>query len=236
MTITEFKDKASSSNWRDDDGGKIKLKFLPGVDEASIQSIEAKLGAKLPVDLRETIKICSGIEGLLIDVDFTADTYEYGAVASLNRGFGFAHDGFGNYWYVDVLSEQEETSQIFFACHDPAFLDYVYQDISSFFDGALKLTLDPESEFGSARLRAVPDAEPLPYDLALSGDAELSTFANQLGPQYVFVDLRKPGSRTIINDDNIERRTELERHTEQRIFAYIPREKKKGFLSRLFGG
>ena len=233
MTIVELMKIAPGSNWLNEDGERIQLAFLPGMSEDAIAEIEVRLGAKLPIDLLETMKLCSGIDGLDVEIDFTTKFFQYGHLEGLNRGFGFAHDGFGNYWYADVLSEQELCAQVFFLSHDPPEIDYSHTSISAFLEDAVNSAKEPDRLMDESGTNGRTWAEPITHSDALEADDAMRGFATSLSPDHVILDLGNPTVYGSI--DYLKISSDLSRHSEQRIFAYVPKKKSKGLFSRLFG-
>lgn len=236
MTVPDLMKLSTGNASVDGAGEPIRLKFLPGLSEAEIVAIEASLGAKLPLDVRAAMSACSEIEGLAWEVDLTGKAYDFGEFPGLNRAFGFAHDGCGNYWYVDLLSEQEDLARIFFLSHDPPSLDYAFCGFSSFLDDAWRTTIDADDDDNSdPSSRGLAFSKEMPFDEAVKGDPELSAFAHSLGEPYVFLDLRNSETGPSIDFMELAKGADVHRHPEHRIFAYVLR-KKKGILGFLFGG
>jgi len=238
MTISELGTQAKQGKWLDEDGKPIELKFGPGLNESQIQSIEQNLGAKVPTDYRETLLQCAGIDGLVCEVDFTGESFSVGLEDLMPRGLAFAHDWCGNHWCVDLLATQESKSVIYFLCHDPAEFTYAYNGIDSFLDDAVKCSRGRPSVMGEPGHEADPNRPypvPISHAEAMEGDPVLHSFAQDLDPKLFFLDLRNAPLGSSLSLMTFGPQTEVIRHPDARIFAFEQVEKKKGFLSRLFG-
>jgi len=243
MTISEFMELAREGKWRDEDDNVIAPKFLPGLSETAIQALENKIGARYPVDYRVMLGICSGIDDFYPEIDFVAESDIPWGGELMPRGVPFAHDGFGNHWYVDVLAHQEEEAMIYFLNHDPTGFLFQGKGMSLFFDELVKLTVDESSSLldkvHEDRLFDVFRNYPgeMTHAQALAGDPLLSAFAQTLEPKFLFVDLRNAPIGMGLDPGRFGVHTEERRFGDHRIFAYAPPDKKpaKGLLSRLFG-
>ena|GEM_PF-5843657 len=233
MTIDKFIEEATTGGWTDEDGEPLDPAFSPGLDEAAILRLESQVGAKLPKDYREVLSRFSGIDGLGYEVDLTQTQEGWDVEEFCPKRVGLATDGFGNFWCVDLLPQQEEESAVFFICHDPPSVELQYVGIMAFLEEVAKASRGlPTPMLGTATRFDLPFADNLSKAEASEGDTVLQEFAQTLPDGYRILDLR---GRVTGSMDLMEIEEAPQRHAHDRIFAYRERQKPKGIISRLFG-
>jgi hypothetical protein len=215
----------------------------PGLDDAAIDAIAARLGVPLPGDLRTLLGAARGIDGLELRIDFTGGQ-GFGLEDVFPHGQPIAHDHSGNAWVVDCLSEPEPEAAIFFACHDPPVVLWQCRGMATFlhelrrsFDKAHHDTSLIDDVFGDRR-RDVwrTNADTVDRRAALDGgDDAVRAFAEALGDEWMVTDLRAPSCGMGFSWGRYGSRTRRRRHGESRIFACAPPERRPGLISRLFG-
>src|SRR5262249_28736692 len=117
MSAFDVIQAAAAANLVNKDGERVVWELLPGLNAEKIRDLERELGFTTPQELRDLLLHCSGIEGVAPEIDFTGRTF--GRVWKdelFPRKIAFAHDGFGNYWLLDVAREPAETAPVFFVC------------------------------------------------------------------------------------------------------------------------
>ena len=86
----------------DEDGDEITIELLPPCTLEEIAELEATIPCPLPHDAYELLSFARGFEGGPMEsVDFSGLTdpiFE----EILPCGLPIAHDGFGNYWVLDL--------------------------------------------------------------------------------------------------------------------------------------
>jgi hypothetical protein len=241
LTTSKLIERARKADWLDEKKRPVAVTVQPGLDKAAIDEIERELGVALPVDYRRLLELCSGIDGTPIDIDFTGKEHGIGFEEILPHSLGFANDGCGNCWCVDVLSTQEELSTIYYVSHDPPVVLYQCKGIDTFLEELLKMGQPGERslvmEVSDDSLFEVWLKNPglLSQDKALAADPELASFAKSFGPRSVVIDLRDPPVGMGFTWGRFGSNQETLRDGERRIFAYEVPEKKPGLFRRLFG-
>jgi len=235
--------RAEGTSLRGERGKMTKLELLPPLDESQLRVFESGLPCPLPGEVRELLAYCSGLTGefgdTVAEVRFSG-TDGFGMEEVFPHCVDVAHDGAGNFWVVDLVSDSTTWAPVFYACHDPPVILFQTDSFAHFLSELLKLGNPPwESE-----LRYVHEDEAgvwrtnpgmLTREQCLaSGDADLEAFAHTLEEAWLVKDLRRPALGDGFSWGLFGARTELRRFGEKRIFAYRQPEK-RGVWQRLRG-
>ena len=225
----------------DEDGDEVSFELAPPVSEADLDRIATEVGVPLPRDLRGLLAHTAGIDGgPLEQIDFTGEDLAFEAQDLFPSGLPIAHDGFGNFWVLDLTPADAETAPVFFTCHDPPVVLYQSPDIGHFLHEAFRMLVPPHAslvdDVHEDRLFKVWRENPgtLGHGAALERDEELRAFAAELDERFIFVDLRSPQIGMGFSWGRFGPRTEVRRHGYERLFAYAQPEK-PGLLRRVFG-
>jgi hypothetical protein len=224
----------------DEDGEVSELRLLPPLSAVEFETLQSNLPCPLPADARELLAFARGIEGILDEVDFTGGLGGgFGVEEIFPHAIPLAHDGFGNYWIVDLTPETTTWGPIFFACHDAPVIVYQTDSLAHFIGELIRFGNPPwESEINEVHevhqlriWRENPGT--LSYEQCLdSGDHDLSEFARSLGEKFLFIDLRNPKVGDGFSWGRYGGPTVNRRFGTKRIFAY---EVRPSFFQRLFG-
>jgi len=241
MNPKEIIQGAQAMALTDEDGNEVELKFLPPLADSEIDQFEARLPCPLPNDIRELLGFCSGIDGLLEQIDFTGRNCAFEAEDLFPHGLPIAQDGFGNFWVVDLLPGASCFGPVFFCCHDAPILLYQSPDLSHFLSEVIKMHLP---ERGSL-VDAVHEDQPfnvwrknpgvMSIDEAQTSDAPVITqFAGELDANWQIVDLRNVPIGMGFSWGRYGPKTEVRRNGYERVFAYRKPER-TGLLAKIFG-
>ncbi len=125
MKNIEIINKLRDSNFIDEDDEEYGLDFQEGLTDSEIDDL-SKLFPKNNIDteLIEILKETRGWEGYgLEQVDFSS-IGQFGFLELSPNSITLGHDGFGNFWILDIL-ENGALGEVYYACHDPAvFVKY----------------------------------------------------------------------------------------------------------------
>lgn len=241
MTLADRFQALRGRHVTDEDGEDYELSLLPPMSDADIGALEKLLPCPIPADIRAVLKITRGFE------NGPLDTFDVGG--ALEGGFGIeeifphalpiAHDGFGNYWVVDLLPESTTWGPIYFACHDAPVIHYQCANLSEFLDGLLEMMQPPykgslDFVHGDAN-RTVWSTEPgtIEHAAALTAaDAEVRAFAQTLAGGWLIVDLRTPKTGDGFAYGRAKLPEDIKRWKTLPMWAYLP---KKSLFQRLFG-
>ena len=223
----------------DEDGDAVVPRLLPGMTEAEIADAEAALSVSYPPDVRALLRRTRGIEGLLEEIDFSGLLDGQALDEIFPRTATIAHDGFGNFWAVDLLRETDEWGPIWFLSHDPPVALLQCDGLGAFLD-ALTGKFTPHGstlidDVHEDRLFTVGRVHPGELsEVEIAADPVVAAFAAELGPGWIVVDLRDAVPGLGIAWGRFGPRTELRRHGDLQLFAYREPEK-RGLFSRRRG-
>jgi cell wall assembly regulator SMI1 len=231
--------RAQSTELVDEDGHEVVFALEPGLPPEEIDRLEAETGFALPRELRALLEHTAGVDGALESIDFTGQRLDFELADALPRGLPIAHDGFGNFWVLDVVPGEPDAAPVFFACHDAPVLLYQAPDLAHFLHETVRMFVPPHAslidDVHEDRLHDVWRSNPgvLDHAAALAGDASLREFAAGLDERFRFVDLREPAIGMGFSWGRHGPRTEVRRHGFERLFAYAAPPKRR-LRERLF--
>jgi len=238
MKAIEILRQAEGMRLEDEDGHVEQLRLLPGLSQQEMKDLESQLPCPLPEEAREVLSYCRGLEGILESVDFSGLAGGFGLEEIFPCPIAIAHDGFGNYWVVDVTSASASWGPIFFACHDAPVIVFQTDSFAHFLSELLRFANPPwkseiddvHEEFHHRIWRDNPGT--MTHERCLtSGDRDLTEFAQSLDETYLFIDLRNARTGDGFSWGRYGPGTINRRFGEKRIFAYQVR---KPFWQRLF--
>jgi SMI1 / KNR4 family (SUKH-1) len=229
--------RAQATTLVDEDGHEVVLGLAPPLPPEELERLEVELGVPLPRELRTLLEHTSGLDGVLDAIDFTGRRLDLEAGDLLPSGLPVAHDGYGNFWMLDLTPDERDAAPVFFASHDPPVLVYQSPGLGHFLHEAFRMYVPPHhslvDDVHEGRLFAA--APTLDQTAAAAADEDLRAFAVELGEGWTFVDLREPEVGLGFTWGRYGPRTEVRRHGYERLFALSRPEQKPGFLARLRG-
>ena len=242
MTAIEQIKTAQRAALVDQDGEPVAIELAPPLTPDQINSVEQRVGQPLPQELRSLLAFCGGIEeGCAPEIDFTGARMSFECKEVFPNGLPIGHDGFGNFWVLDVTPETTEAAPIFFACHDAPVVLYQSPDIASFLSELFKMSRPPHKslidDVHEDRLFDVWRSNPGVIDqttASKSSDSTLRAFASELADNFQIVDLRKVSPGMGFSWGRYGPKTEVRRHGYERMFAYA-KPAHKGLFGRIFG-
>lgn len=207
------------------------LRLDPGLSQEELATFESQLPCKPPPEIRELLSYCSGFTGGAADfVDFTGRQCNFEDKEVFPYGLPVAADGFGNFWVVDLLPSSTIWGPIYFACHDAPVILYQSPSLDHFLTELIKLSIPPwkslVDDVHEDRLFHVWRKNPgvMTYDECMrSTDIELKAFAQELGPSFQIIDMRKPEIGFGFSWGRYGPDTVIRRHGDLPIFAYQKR-------------
>jgi cell wall assembly regulator SMI1 len=213
----------------------------PGLDAATIDAVERRVGAPLPADLRTLLAICHGIRGLEWEVDFTG-TLGFEMAEMFPHGMPVVGDHTGNYWVVDCTTTPETEAAIFYASHDPPVMVWQCRGIATFLrELGRKFTASERSALADMHddgVQRVWRTNPVSLSRSAALDASddtLRAFASALTDDWSIIDLRAATPGMGFSWGRCGYPTGLRRYGEERLFACAAPTRRTGILSRLFG-
>jgi len=225
----------------DDDGNDRVLELEAPATEDEIQTLAARLPCPLPDDVRQALRVSKGFLNGPLESFSLVDLEGFGLEEMLPHAYSIAHDGYGNYWVLDLLPSTTTWGPVFYVCHDPPVLLYQAPTIAAFLNDVVAMwqpgtrsPVDVVHEDVTHRIWSENPDLATPASLQQSTDGVLRAFAGTLPPTALVADLRQPMLGRGFSWGRFGPRTTIRRAGEERVWALIPPESKPGFLARLF--
>jgi hypothetical protein len=238
--VVKLINKAKMMDLIDEDGTKYNLELLPGLSDSELNDLGKSLPCQIPTHIRNLLTECRGIDGLLDIIEFTGQECASGFEFELfPSAIAIAHNGFGDYWIVDLCRNSTDWGPIYFCSHDPAVIVYQSPSLYHFMDEVIKMFVPPHrsliNDVHEELLLNIWKNNPgmMTHEQCLtSEDADIREFSRSLDENYLLIDMRNAHIGDGFSLGRYGPKTVNKRFGEQRIFAY---EIRKSFRQRLFG-
>ena len=126
----------------DTDGEETVLELLPPATDAQIRALEAALPGPVPNEIRAALAVTTGFAAGPLESFSILDLEGFGLEEVFPHAYSIAHDGYGNYWVLDVLPDADDWGPVFYACHDPPVIAYQAPSIDAFVRDLIALPPD----------------------------------------------------------------------------------------------
>lgn len=226
----------------DEDGSEHTLELLPPATAGEVSQLEQMLPSPLPVEIRDALEVSKGLSNGPIESLSLLDLNGFGMEDVFPHAYSIGHDGFGNYWVLDLLPEQLDWGPVFFACHDPPVIAFQSADVSTFVRDVVALwqrgprsPVDVVHEDVTSRLWESRSAMMDHQRARTSSDATLASFAAEVEDTAVFADLRSPNLGDGFAWGCFGSQTAWKRCGRERLWAASRPVRGPSLLSRLFG-
>lgn len=242
LTAWEEIERARSLELTDEDGNSVELGVGPPLSDGELEEVADRVGVALPDELVQLLRRCRGLDGVLEQVDFSGATLDGFELEHLfPHPLPIAHDGFGNYWVLDITAQATRVAPVYFACHDAPVLLYQSPDLAHFTRELIRMNRPPNDsaidDVHEDRLFEVWRKNPGTLSRAAglaSSDSELRAFAATLDDHFTVVDLRGAKIGMGCSWGRHGPKTIVRRHGDLPVFAYAaPRP--RSMWSRLTG-
>ena len=107
---------------KDEEGDEQIIKLEPPATEAEIQALASRLPCPVPDDIRDALRVSKGLANGPLESFSLLDLEGFGLEEMLPHAYSIAHDGYGNFWVLDLLPGTTSWGPVFYACHAPAVL------------------------------------------------------------------------------------------------------------------
>lgn len=87
----------------DEDGIEQTLEFLPPATVEEIVALEGSLPSPLSIEIREALEVSTGFANGPLESLTLLDDGGFGMEDVFPHAHAIGHDGFGNYWVIDLL-------------------------------------------------------------------------------------------------------------------------------------
>jgi hypothetical protein len=197
--IVKLINKAKMMDLVDEDGTNYNLEPLPGLNETELNELGKSLPCLIPMHIRLLLTRCRGIDGLLDIIEFTGQECGSGfEIETFPNAIAIAHDGFGDYWIVDLCRNSTDWGPIYFCSHDPAVILYQSPSLLHFMEEVIKMFIPPHrsliDDVHEDLLMNIWKNNPgmLTHEQALnSEDADIKEFAETLDENYLLIGMKK---------------------------------------------
>ena len=242
MTVKEKLQSFLTETYLSEDGDEYRIELRPGLPAAEVDELAKRLPTgEIPADIKELLEFTTGFEFYGIDEVTFDGIGQSGFDNIFPYSVQLAHDGFGNFWILDVDSKGH-WGNVFYVCHDPAVVVKHSDDLAQFIDHIHEHGKNPsDSMLNTIHEKTVFDISRHNYGFIElqqardNGDPVLGSFALSLPDNFVVADLRNkpngagfawgkfgPGIHTSV------------RCGDELIWG-VEKPLKKGFFKKLFG-
>lgn len=242
MTITEQLKSLLNETYVSEDGDEYIIELLPGLTDNEIDSLATGLPTKqIPSDVRELLRFTKGFEFYGIDKITFDGVGQFGFENIFPYSVQLGHDGFGNFWILDVDSKGN-WGNVFFVCHDPAVVVKHSDSLSEF----IKHIDEYGKDIENSNLNIIHEKTVFNIwkkdngfteinQARNSNDATLKNFALTLADNFVVADLRGKSNREGFAWGKFGSNLDKAIKCNDELIWGIEKPEKKGFLSKLFG-
>ncbi len=239
MKNIEIIRKLRASTFTDEDEEEYGLDFQDGLTDTEIDDLAKSFpNDKIDKELIEILKETRGWEGYgLEQVDFSA-IGQFGFLELSPNSIALGHDGFGNFWILDILGNGT-LGQVYYACHDPAVFVKYSDNLNGFLNSLIEFYESPTENY----LNEIH--EKVVFDIWSNGglvfektdfqsrNKEFDGFLSEFeGEEWVVADMRKAKNGDGFAWGKFGPNNLSKRHPSELI--WVIKKKKKGFFARLF--
>src|SRR5688572_27132888 len=89
----------------DTDGNVEVIELLPPATDAQIRALEVAVRGPLPDEIRAALAVTTGLANGPLESFSILDLEGFGLEEVFPNAYSIAHDGYGNYWVLDVLPD-----------------------------------------------------------------------------------------------------------------------------------
>ena len=116
----------------DESGQAHVLELRPPATDAEIRRLEETLPAPLPEEMRAALGVTTGLANGPLESFSLLDLEGFGLEEAFPHAYSIAHDGYGNFWVLDLLPGDGAWGPVFYACHDPPVIGYQAETVEAF--------------------------------------------------------------------------------------------------------
>ena len=240
MTNLEIIGKLKESTFTDEDGEKYQLEFQDGLTDSEIEQLKEHFPNKnIDSEIIEILKETKGWNGYGPEKVYFDSIGQFGFWELSANSLTLGHDGFGNHWILD-LNDNGKPNKVFFACHDPAVFVVHSQNLNEYLKHLLEFYESPDkchmNEIHDKTVMTIWDENNLCSSKTEfeNKNPEFRDFLKKFdGDEWTVADLRKGKNNDGFAWGKFGANQFTERHSTELV--WVIKNKKKGFLSRLFG-
>ncbi|TDS17319.1 SMI1/KNR4 family protein [Sphingobacterium paludis] len=240
MTNLEIINTLKTNSFIDEDGESYTLDFLDPLSEAEIRELrESFPGKHIADELLEILQVTRGWDSAAFNMVYFDSIDEFGFWELSPNSVTLGHDGFGNYWVLDIDS-RGNLGKVFFACHDPAVFMVHSQDLHEYLEHLLNFHENPGKNYiNDFQINTVSEVwqhngSCVPKTDFLKNKPEFEAFLSEFeGDEWTIADLTAGENGVGFAWGKFGPNQLVQRHPDELL--WVLKNRKKGFLARLFG-
>ncbi|WP_131555141.1 SMI1/KNR4 family protein [Sphingobacterium deserti] len=240
MTNLKIINTLKTASFTDEDGENYTLDFLDPLSEAEIQELRESFPKKrIAAELLEIFQVTRGWDSAAFNMVYFNSIDEFGFWELSPHSITLGHDGFGNYWVLDI-DNNGDLGKVFFACHDPAVFMVHSQNLNEYLRHLLDFHENPiENYVNNFQINTVPEVwqhntNCTPKTDFLHIKPQFRDFLNEFeGDEWIIADLTSGENGVGFAWGKFGPNQLVQRHPTDLI--WVLKNRKKGFLGRLFG-
>ncbi|MDO5979195.1 SMI1/KNR4 family protein [Flavivirga spongiicola] len=240
MNNLQIIEKLQSSTFTDEDGEQYTLDFQPALSDKEIENLKKQFpNSSIDKELLDILKYTKGWDGFGLERVYFDSIGEFGFWELSPYSITLGHDGFGNFWLLDI-DKNGNLGKVFFACHDPAVFIVHSQNLNEYLMHLVEFYEKPESchlnEVHDNTVMTVWDNNNLCVSKTdfLTKNTSFKGFLDEFeGDEWTVADLRNDKNGDGFAWGKFGSNQFTKRHGKELI--WVIKNKKKGFFKRLFG-
>ncbi|HAA12474.1 MAG TPA: hypothetical protein DCE41_12550 [Cytophagales bacterium] len=244
MTNLEIIQQLKTATFTDEDGEDYALEFHAGLTDQAIRELQAQFpNQTLAPELQEILTETRGWVGYGPEMVAFDSIDEFGFDYLIPHSITLGHDGFGNFWVLD-LDSQGTPGKVYYACHDPAVLVIHSQSLNEYLQHLLAFYQGPEknhlNEVHDDTVwevwKSLPNASPKQEFLESNPDFNRFLEAFE-GENWTVADLRMGQNKLGFAWGKFGFNQKITRHPTELVWVIENKKEKSGLkgLKRLFG-
>ncbi len=240
MTNLEIIHTLKKNAFLDQDGESYTLDFQAPLSDAEIEALRTSFPNNTIADeLIEILRVTRGWDSPVFSMVYFDSIDEFGFWELSPNSITLGHDGFGNYWVLDIDSDGN-LGKVFFACHDPAVFIVHAQSLNEYLQQLFDFHQNPEDNYiENFQINTVMTVWEQQNDFLSKTDfieqrpdymEFLSTF---VGDDWTIVDLSQGHNEMGFAWGKFGPNQLAQRHPTELI--WVLKNRKRSFFARLFG-
>ncbi|GHE23252.1 SMI1/KNR4 family protein [Sphingobacterium griseoflavum] len=147
MTNLEIIHTLKTSSFIDENGERYALEFHEKLTDEEIEELRKSFPNRhIDDELAAILRITRGWDSVAFKMVYFDSINEFGFWELSPNSITLGHDGFGNYWVLDIDNEGK-LGKVFFACHDPAVFIVHSQNLNEYLQHLLDFHQHPTDNY-----------------------------------------------------------------------------------------
>lgn len=240
MTNLELISELKKRTFTEEEGEEYQLEFQAGVSAQEMETIRQSFPNRtLAPELAEILAVTRGWDGYGLEMVLFGSIGQFGFEELSPFSVTLGHDGFGNFWILDI-DKNGQLGKVWFACHDPAVFVIHSQNLNEYLHHLLEFYENPGAnhvdEIHDRTVMEIWDENRFCSSRSEfeSKNPEFKEFLNRFeGEEWTVADLRAGRNKDGFAWGRFGANGFTIRHPEELV--WVMKNRKKGFFARLFG-